>query len=131
MKRNSRWGLALFPFALTALLVATGCGRHDHGHHDAAADPHGGAHDAITSEASTQPADPEAIAAKLVAADLLDGKADQVVTKCAGCALRMDGSHEHALAVNGYSMQFCSSHCREEFAKDTEAKVIALAVPKS
>jgi YHS domain-containing protein len=38
----------------------------------------------------------------------------------------MDGKADHALTVSGYSMHFCSDHCRENFSKDTAKKILAL-----
>lgn len=65
----------------------------------------------------------------LASADALDGAEDQVVGKCGGCALTMDGSAEHALKVGDYQMHFCSDYCRNGFEKDTEKALMALTIP--
>lgn len=67
--------------------------------------------------------------AVLAQADRFDGRADHVVTRCAGCALHMDGHAEHALEVGDYSLQFCSNSCKDAFAKDLERSIVALEVP--
>lgn len=58
------------------------------------------------------------IKARLAAADAADGATDNVVSKCATCALRMDGSAENELKLEGYTLHFCSAHCKETCAKD-------------
>lgn len=70
------------------------------------------------------------VLAKLAKADAIDGSTDKVVTKCGGCALRMDGSDKHAINVSGYTMHFCSAKCKTEFSKDTIQSVMALTIPK-
>ena len=62
-------------------------------------------------------------------ADVLDGAEDKVVSKCAGCALGMNGSEDHQLNVGEYKMNFCSKYCRDEFDKDTETKILAMEIP--
>ncbi|MEM7200428.1 MAG: hypothetical protein AAF628_09205 [Planctomycetota bacterium] len=114
----------LLVFALTLLFV--GC---------TAEGPEGGAGTADPATPSAaQPeggmaADVAAITAKLAAADALDGATDQVVGKCASCALGMDGKADHALEVEGYQMHFCSGHCRDGFETDVKAKVLAMNIP--
>ncbi len=71
-----------------------------------------------------------AVEAKLAEADALDGKTDKVVSKCAGCALGMDGKSEHALEVSGYTLHFCSEDCKTGFEKDTTKAILALKIPK-
>jgi len=73
---------------------------------------------------------PPAIAAKLAAADLLDGSEDQTVHKCSGCALNMDGNAEHAIKVGDYAMHFCSEFCTSGFAENTAEKITNLPVPE-
>ncbi|UCE60229.1 MAG: hypothetical protein JSU63_00480 [Phycisphaerales bacterium] len=70
------------------------------------------------------------IAAKLAAADLLDGKADKTVVRCASCALGMDGSAEHALKAHDYTLHFCRAGCAERFGKDIDASILAMEIPK-
>ncbi len=66
---------------------------------------------------------------KLAQADRLDGAEDKVVTRCAGCALKMDGKPEFAMEVRGYTMYFCSKDCEERFGKDTTKSVLDLVIP--
>ncbi|MFC2173981.1 hypothetical protein ACFLU6_15365 [Acidobacteriota bacterium] len=69
------------------------------------------------------------VRAKLAKADLVDGTADKVVTKCGACALNMEGSHEHTASVSGYTLQFCSAHCKDSFTKDVNKSILALNLP--
>jgi len=69
-------------------------------------------------------------ATMLAAADKVDGTEDKVVSKCGGCALGMDGSHDHALKVGDYEMHFCSEYCQKVFEKDTEGSVMGLTIPE-
>lgn len=69
-------------------------------------------------------------ATMLAKADAVDGSEDHVVSKCGGCALGMDGSHDHSLKVGDYEMQFCSEYCKGTFEKDTEASVMGLTIPE-
>ena len=52
------------------------------------------------------PAGPE-LMAKLGKADAVDGKVDKIVSKCAGCALGMDGKADHAVKVGEYTLHLC------------------------
>ncbi len=72
---------------------------------------------------------PSPVGAILAKADALDGTEDQTVGRCANCALGMDGKAENALEYEGYTLHLCSPHCKDEFSKGTEAKVLALNVP--
>lgn len=67
--------------------------------------------------------------AKLAAWDELDGKKDKTIEKCAGCALAMDGKADHAFKASGYSMHFCSKHCRDNYSTDTAKKILAQKTP--
>ena len=71
-----------------------------------------------------------AVEAKLALADALDGTTDKVVSKCASCALAMDGKSEHAAEVSGYKLHFCSEDCKTGFEKDTTKAILALKIPK-
>jgi len=76
-------------------------------------------------------ADPmEGVKAKLAKADLLDGKEDKIITRCASCALGMDGKPEHALEVLGYTMHFCTEQCLTSFSANTMKSVADLVVPE-
>ncbi len=79
--------------------------------------------------ASTAVDDP-AIQAILAKADLVDGKADHIVSKCAGCQLDMDGHREHGIKTARYKLLFCSADCKDAFTKDTNASILALRVPE-
>ena len=74
--------------------------------------------------------DKMAIRARLAEADLVDGEADHIVSKCASCEPGMDGSHEHGIKIAGYELLFCSADCKDEFAKDTNASILALVIPE-
>ena len=108
---------------LTAILP--GCGEPSTTYDDSAA-----------TEPATEAAMPasfemtEELGAKLAAADRADGEEDKVVSKCPGCSLAMDGSHEHAFPAGEYSLHFCSDSCKDRFTDDLEQSVIALAVPQ-
>lgn len=65
--------------------------------------------------------------AKLAKADAVDGKTDKVVSKCAGCALGMDGKAAHAAKLGEYTVHFCD-HCAGK-TKDVEKIVMALKLP--
>ena len=67
----------------------------------------------------------------LAKADLVDGTADKVITKCAACELAMDGDKEHSLKVGEYTLLFCSEECKERFAKDVEKSVLGIKLPKT
>ena len=70
------------------------------------------------------------VEAKLAKADLVDGTADKVVSKCAGCALAMDGKSENALKVSGYTIHFCSDGCKKGFEEDTTKSILAMTIPE-
>jgi hypothetical protein len=70
------------------------------------------------------------LTAKLAKADALDGAEDQVISKCATCRLRMDGTDANTLAVANYKMKFCSEGCKTAFAKDTTENIRAMQVPE-
>jgi len=62
----------------------------------------------------------------LAVADVADGVEDKVAHKCAGCALGMDGSAEHAVTVDGTTLHLCSSMCKEYFTKDLTGNLESL-----
>ena len=70
------------------------------------------------------------VAAVLVRADKVDGTEDKVVSKCAGCALSMDGSPDHTLKAEGYTLQFCSAECKDMFAADTTKSILDMEFPE-
>lgn len=71
------------------------------------------------------------IEAKLAEADKLDGAEDKMVRRCASCALGMDGKSEHSLEVSGYTLHFCTSHCKEGFAQNVSKSVLSLKIPEN
>ncbi len=68
--------------------------------------------------------------AKLAMVDKFDGKTDKIVSKCASCALGMDGKSEHALGVSGYTLHFCSEYCKTRFEQNTTKAILALQIPE-
>jgi hypothetical protein len=125
--------MLVFGVALVLTAMLAGCGGQSTTYSESTAA-------APAAEPAAQPASEaampasfemtEELGAKLAAADLVDGEADMVVSKCPGCALAMEGSHEHALPVGEYSLHFCSDKCQEQFSDDLEASVVALAIPE-
>lgn len=111
---NSRLLLLL---SLTGMLILpSGCEKSE---------PAKATRSATGGVASGQPE----VEAKLASADALDGKVDKVISRCAACALGMDGSSEHALETHGYTMHFCSSHCRDGFAENPDKAILGMKVP--
>ena len=102
----------LFAFVLLLALTA-GCGT------DVAS-----SESDVTAPAAASPS-AEALAA-LEMADAADDKADKVVSKCTMCKLGMEGKAEHAASYGGYTLQFCSDHCKTSFEKDPEAALLSL-----
>ena len=72
------------------------------------------------------PALDEATLAALASADAMDGTADHVVSKCAGCKLMMDGKQDHSVAVGDYTLHLCSTTCRDHFVGDLSAGLAGL-----
>ena len=81
------------------------------------------------AEAGAEAVDEAAVLAVLAKADLVDGSEDKVVSKCGTCALGMDGKAEHSLKTSGYTMYFCSEHCRDAFAENTDKSILAMKIP--
>jgi hypothetical protein len=67
--------------------------------------------------------------AALAQADAADGKVDKVVSKCLTCMLGMEGKPENAATYGQYTLQFCSTSCKEAFLSDREKAVLALQLP--
>lgn len=83
------------------------------------------------SEAKPGPAQtpiPPEILAKLAAADAKDGAVDKVVHRCAGCSLNMDGSAEHAIRVEDYTLHLCSTDCLARYQKDAVKELGGLKI---
>jgi YHS domain-containing protein len=104
---------------LLLLAAAAGCSSSEPVEEQVAAEI-----DAVMEEAPAV----DAVSAKLALADMADGTADQVVKLCAGCALGMEGSAEHAVEAHGYVMHFCSDGCKTPFAEDPDAAILALVI---
>ena len=83
----------------------------------------------VLVESHTPTLSPAALT-RLEEADLLDGKADQVVGKCYVCSLGMDGSDKHSVEVGGYTAHLCSKFCKQEFEKSSEQIVLSTEIPK-
>jgi len=84
-------------------------------------------------ESGADPSDPkvvEQMRAKLADADAADGTTDKVVSQCAGCSLRMDGSDEHTLTAHGYPLHFCSADCRDRFHEHLTRAILDLKIPE-
>ena len=115
-------------FVLSAILVSA-CGAPSEQSPDSAPPP---AAADVAEEPRVVPADSSAAAldastlAGLAAADAKDGATDQVVSKCAGCSLMMDGKAEHSLSAGEYTLHLCSSSCRDHFSKDMDASLRGL-----
>lgn len=111
--------------ALAALLVAVaGCPEKKAAETDAGLPP-----DTAKSAKSEAEIQVE-VEAKLAKADLLDGKADKIVTRCASCALRMNGTSEHSLKVLDYTLYFCTLGCAQRFGENMTASILAMKIPE-
>ncbi|GAG37491.1 unnamed protein product [marine sediment metagenome] len=104
------------------LLAVTGCSKEKESKSTPPADS------AKSAKSEAEPT--AAVEAKLAQADLLDGKADKIVTRCASCALRMNGTSDHTLKVLDYTLYFCTERCAKTFAEDTTKAVLALEIPE-
>ena len=80
----------------------------------------------MSAETAKQSVEPRVLAA-LAAADAKDGAVDQVVTKCSGCSLMMNGKPEHSLQVGDYELHLCSGACKDYFNKDLAGSLEQLA----
>lgn len=112
--------LSLLSVAILATAWLTGCDKAE------PAKPKAEEKSSSVSVNISAPAPAEAI---LVSADAIDGKQDKIVSKCASCALGMDGTSEFTLQSRGYTMYFCSAACKDGFGKDIEASILAMKVP--
>ena len=113
-----------------ALVLLAGCGGGETAYSADDADASAAAEPAV--EPAAEPAvlelSPEAVAI-LAQADLADGTEDHVVSKCASCNLKMEGSAENVLQVGDYEMHFCSNTCSRRFGETTEALILELPHP--
>ena len=107
------------------LLAVTGCPEKEEPAESSAAKVTLEAPVAVPTELTID----DKVKAKLVMADAIDGKEDKIVSKCATCALGMDGSAEYAVEVAGYKLHLCSALCKEKFEKDTTKAILAMEKP--
>ena len=111
-------------FLLTAVAA---CSKEKEAESTAPAEVAKSAESKAEATAEAEPtADVEAMLAK---ADLVDGKADKIVTKCASCGLKMDGSSEHTLKASGYTLYFCNEKCAKGFSEDLTKSILAMKIP--
>jgi hypothetical protein len=104
-----------------ALLVSAGCKKEE------PAEP-ASAIGALAEKAAE--AGETTVAAVLVRADKVDGTQDKVISKCPACALSMDGSPDHTLKAEGYTLHFCSADCKDAFASDMTKSILEMKFPK-
>jgi hypothetical protein len=102
------------------VLLWTGCGYES----EAPSEPTPSADSEMETETTAE--SDAMLAAVLARADLADGKEDKVVSKCLGCGLAMDGSADHLLEVEGYTLHLCSDTCQDKVSEDVPAAVQAL-----
>jgi|GEM_PF-2465405 len=115
--------LAVCTFLLAAIAMSTpGCSKEKEA--EAPKAPEASIAQKVTSTA--QKAEMVAILAK---ADAYDGKTDKVVSKCAMCALHMNGQPKHEFEIEGYKMHFCSASCLDHCKKDPSKALLALKIP--
>lgn len=81
---------------------------------------------AATTTTTAAVLDPAQLETILATADMADGTADKVVSKCAGCKLGMDGKAEHAVLAHGYTLHFCSEACKARSEPDMNACISGL-----
>lgn len=110
---------------MVALLIVLACGSSEPDPAAAALKNTPKAEAAAEATTLTVAASPIATEA-LAVADAADGVEDKVAHKCAGCALNMDGSAEHAVTVDGTTLHLCSSMCKEYFSKDLTGNLESL-----
>ena len=105
-----------------AAIALSACGQAEKAADEAAEAASAAAEQAgdVAEQAAEQVAtlDEAAMKAVLTYADGADGAEDGVVSKCAGCALAMDGKADHVVERHGYEFHLCSEHCQETFEKD-------------
>jgi len=123
MRRFNRCTCCLISTVL--LLAVTGCPKEEESKSATPPD------DAKSTEPTKSEADSTAeVEARLAKADLLDGTADKIVTRCASCALGMDGTAEHALKVLDYTLHFCTPGCAQRFGENLTESVLAMKIPE-
>lgn len=124
----SRASLASLGVILAFSLATTGCSD---GSSESSAPAAAPAPPAAAAPATPAPMAPSALTTEeataiLAKADALDGTTDQVVSKCAGCMLAMDGKPEHALTAHGYTLHFCADTCKANAEPKLDRVIAAL-----
>ncbi|QDV89549.1 hypothetical protein RAS2_06190 [Phycisphaerae bacterium RAS2] len=125
IRLSTRRGVIAFTLLMLGAGVV-GCDKQPAASSNTAAAP---ADAAAPTPGHAPTANRETLLAKLASADAFDGKTDKVVSKCAGCALGMDGSEKYTVQFEGYSLHLCNDACRKQFASDTVNAVLAMRVP--
>jgi len=121
---SSRISRFLVPLAaLATVLCLASCGGEGEKAGEHAAAP--------SAELASAPLTSDEMKMKLASADALDGTTDQVVERCSGCRLGMNGKADHAIHVGDYTLHMCSESCKAAFGKDLEANITALEIPTS
>ena len=110
-------------FLTAGILIIPGCGQQT------TPSPTGSQPEASAQDAAPDVTVTPEMAEALAKADALDGQDDKIVTRCASCALKMDGSNEHPLHVGEYTMYFCKEDCKQAFSEDIPASVLAMKLP--
>ena len=140
LKRIAEWRIPCLVVVIS-LLMLSGCDRQEPTASETAdkaveqAKSAETAEPAEQAEAAKEPAEEVVtqidalLKVKLAAADQLDGTADKIVSKCASCALSMDGKKEHSLKVDEYTLYFCSEKCKSAFAENTIESIKSLKIP--
>ena len=114
--------LTLTAIGASVLMLLGGCSKNEEAAKPIAA--------TATVRAAGASKDKAAMKAILAKADLVDGEADHIISKCAGCKLGMDGESIHATKRGNYTLHFCSEHCKDTFSKDIKQSILALHVPE-
>jgi hypothetical protein len=71
-------------------------------------------------------ADKATLTDALASADMADGTADKVITKCAPCNLSMDGDPKYTVKVGEYTAHLCSHDCKVNFEQNGDEILKAL-----
>ena len=72
----------------------------------------------------------EAALMVLAKADAFDGTEDMIVSKCASCALAMDGNAEYAAHLGEYELHFCNEECMTKFNENPVETLTTMELPE-
>ena len=106
--------LMRFALAIVMVTFTVGCGGND------TVPPIGTTPEmngTVTGEAAMN-AEKATLTDALVSADLADGTADKVITKCAPCNLSMNGDPKYTVEVKEYTAHLCSHDCKVNFEQN-------------